>query len=119
MQQWEKAEEERLAAESNNLGNRLFKRIGSIHLPEGLGIAGAGARGTSPTSDDDHHHSGSRDRRSMNVSTGGGGSSHNNNNQKKVPTPTGSGGVSVFGGGGALLRGMSGRKSLGATPNEH
>jgi hypothetical protein len=50
---WEKAEEERLAQENTGLGQRLFKRIGSIHLPEGLGIGGIGGR-SSPTSDDEH-----------------------------------------------------------------
>ena len=48
---WEKAEEERLAQENTGLGQRLFKRIGSIHLPEGLNLGGGRL---SPTSDDEH-----------------------------------------------------------------
>jgi hypothetical protein len=51
---WEKAEEERLAQENTGLGQRLFKRIGSIHLPEGLNLGGGRL---SPTSASDDEHS--------------------------------------------------------------
>lgn len=56
---WEKSEEERLAAEQNTVTARMMKRIGSIHIPDGLALPGA-ITGTgktsgrsSPTSDDD------------------------------------------------------------------
>lgn len=56
LHQMEKAEEERIAHENNGLSSRIFKRIGSIHIPEGLGI-GAGTGRTSgrssPTSEDE------------------------------------------------------------------
>lgn len=56
---WEKSEEDRLAAEQNTLTGRMMKRIGSIHIPDGLALPGS-ITGTgktsgrsSPTSDDD------------------------------------------------------------------
>jgi hypothetical protein len=107
--QFEKAEEDRLAAENNNLGQRIFKRIGSIHMPEGLGIPGL----TSPTDDDDAHSAGSRGRSSQ-PSSGPG---------SKAPTPqnkpSGSSGASTGGaaGGSGFLRGMGGRKSMSSVPN--
>ena len=54
----EKAEEERIAQESNGLSSRIFKRIGSIHIPDGLGIGASTGRTSgrsSPTSEDEHH----------------------------------------------------------------
>jgi hypothetical protein len=53
VQSLEKAEEERLAQENTGLGQRLFKRIGSIHLPEGLNLGG-GRLSPSNASDDEH-----------------------------------------------------------------
>lgn len=105
--QWEKAEEERLAAENNNLGQRIFRRIGSIHLPEGLGIAG---RASSPgVEDDDHHSTGSRGRSSH--------LSPLSSNSSNRTTPTSGNGKPDSGG---LLRGMGGgRKSLSALPGGH
>ena len=93
MQQWEKAEEDRLAQESNGLAQRVFKRIGSIHIPEGLGIGATGkvSGRSSPTSEDEH----SRGKANRTLAVfGSGGSSSGGVAQQQRNSATGS---SVFG----------------------
>lgn len=94
MQQWEKAEEDRLAQESNGLAQRVFKRIGSIHIPEGLGIGATGrvSGRSSPTSEDEHSRG--KANRTLAVFGSGGSSTGGVAQQQQRNSATGS---SVFG----------------------
>lgn len=86
---WEKAEEERLAAEQDTVTSRMMKRIGSIHLPEGLNLPmplalpGTGTGRTSssgrssPTSDDDSRNGGGANRRASTGAVGRGSGAAN------------------------------------------
>lgn len=106
---WEKAEEDRLAAEQNTVASRMMKRIGSIHIPEGLALPLPGTGGktsgrSSPTSDDDAR--GTRRAGHRLPPTGGSGSASSGANAK--PAAGGLGGL-----GGVL------RNSLGKTPSKN